>query len=360
MAFPRGLFLAVWVVFLSCLGATGAWADATVPTGDIAGSQDSALVGRLAGSFIVDYEVREFDEVAFPLAKLIEVPGGRDAKNNRVFEPETVQAVEGPRTRIVYVTLDEASPLQVIRGYQQELEARGGVEAFACKGFDCGGSATRSGGGGGGEMSLAMYLWPPENLKGDNFSNANCVQLGTIADQRYALMHLAEARAWVSIHTYAFQGGTYCNALKGRTVAVIDIVTEEGLKAEFETVRADKMAAEISSTGKIALYGIQFDTDKAVLRDESTATVAEIAALLKGTVGLRLLIVGHTDSVGSYDYNLDLSQRRAAAVVEALVTAHGIDRARLYPVGVSFASPVDTNTTEEGRAKNRRVELVSF
>ena len=81
---------------------------------------------------------------------------------------------------------------------------------------------------------------------------------------------------------------------------------------------------------------------------------------MEATPELRLLIVGHTDSVGSYEYNLDLSQRRAASVVDALKARHGIAGNRLYPVGVSFASPVETNTTEEGRARNRRVELVSF
>jgi outer membrane protein OmpA-like peptidoglycan-associated protein len=73
---------------------------------------------------------------------------------------------------------------------------------------------------------------------------------------------------------------------------------------------------------------------------------------------LKLLVVGHTDNVGSYGFNMDLSQRRAAAVVAALAGRFGIARDRLSPVGVSYASPVASNRAEEGRAKNRRVELV--
>ena len=75
---------------------------------------------------------------------------------------------------------------------------------------------------------------------------------------------------------------------------------------------------------------------------------------------LRLLIVGHTDTQGSYDYNADLSRRRAESAVTSLVKDYGIARERLFPVGVSFASPIASNQTEEGRAKNRRVELVKF
>ena len=79
--------------------------------------------------------------------------------------------------------------------------------------------------------------------------------------------------------------------------------------------------------------------------------------LLKDNPALKLLVVGHTDNVGNFPFNMDLSQRRAAAVVAALAS-RGAAKDRLTPVGVSFASPIATNKTEEGRAKNRRVELV--
>ena len=69
-------------------------------------------------------------------------------------------------------------------------------------------------------------------------------------------------------------------------------------------------------------------------------------------------MVGHTDNVGSFPFNMDLSQRRAAAVVAALTSRFSVAKGRLTPVGVSFASPVATNKTDEGRAKHRRVELV--
>jgi outer membrane protein OmpA-like peptidoglycan-associated protein len=73
---------------------------------------------------------------------------------------------------------------------------------------------------------------------------------------------------------------------------------------------------------------------------------------------MKVLVVGHTDNVGTFVFNTDLSQRRAAAVVNVLASRFGIARERLTPFGVSFAAPVASNRTEEGRAKNRRVELV--
>lgn len=90
--------------------------------------------------------------------------------------------------------------------------------------------------------------------------------------------------------------------------------------------------------------------------DEST--LEQIAKLLSDDPELKLLVVGHTDNAWTLSFNMDLSQRRANAVVSALVTQHHVNIHRLTPVGVSFACPVATNKTEDGRAKNRRVELV--
>jgi outer membrane protein OmpA-like peptidoglycan-associated protein len=118
------------------------------------------------------------------------------------------------------------------------------------------------------------------------------------------------------------------------------------------------MATAISNQGRVALYGIYFDFNKSDLKPESDPTLEQITRLLKKQSALKLLVVGHTDNVGSFSFNMDLSQRRAASVVNALGTRYGISKDRLTPLGISFASPMESNKTEEGRAKNRRVELV--
>ena len=124
-------------------------------------------------------------------------------------------------------------------------------------------------------------------------------------------------------------------------------------------VDAAAMAKGLGDKGHIALYGIYFDTDKAAIKPESRPTLEEIAKLLNGQPTLNVFIVGHTDSQGSFEHNMTLSRQRAEAVAAALVTSHKIARARLRTAGVGMLSPVGSNATEDGRALNRRVELVA-
>ena len=111
-------------------------------------------------------------------------------------------------------------------------------------------------------------------------------------------------------------------------------------------------------TGRAALYGILFDTDSAEIKLESADALAEIAAFLDDASDLQVIIVGHTDNAGLLEYNLGLSARRASAVVDALVESYGITATRLQHAGAAFLAPVAPNTTSEGRALNRRVEVI--
>ncbi len=137
----------------------------------------------------------------------------------------------------------------------------------------------------------------------------------------------------------------------------LHIVEKEAMKQEV-VADAEALRAGIDRTGHVAVYGIYFDTDRAVVKPQSLAALKEVARLLQGDPGLHVHIVGHTDMVGSLAHNMRLSEARAAAVVEALVAEHGIARDRLTPGGVGPLAPVAPNDTEAGRALNRRVELV--
>lgn len=121
---------------------------------------------------------------------------------------------------------------------------------------------------------------------------------------------------------------------------------------------ASSMANSIKSTGKVAVYGIYFDTGKSVLKPESQPTLQEISKLLTADTGLKLYVVGHTDNTGLFDANMKLSMDRATAVVNALVSQFSVNAARLKACGDGPTAPVATNDTEEGKAQNRRVELV--
>ena len=121
---------------------------------------------------------------------------------------------------------------------------------------------------------------------------------------------------------------------------------------------ANFMAEGLSATGHVAIYGIFFDTGKSEIKPESEPTFAEMAKLLKTNARLNVFIVGHTDNSGTFEHNMKLSQERAAAVVSMLAGKHGIATARHRPMGVASLAPVSSNKTEEGKAKNRRVELL--
>ncbi len=135
-------------------------------------------------------------------------------------------------------------------------------------------------------------------------------------------------------------------------------IVEKEAMAQDIVANADVFANDLKTTGHSAMYGIYFDTGKSELKPESEQAIGEIAKLLKSDAGLKVYVVGHTDNVGGLEANMKLSQDRADAVVQALVHNQGIAAARLKAYGDGPFAPVASNDTEEGRAKNRRVELV--
>ena len=135
-------------------------------------------------------------------------------------------------------------------------------------------------------------------------------------------------------------------------------ILETGAMAQDVVANAAVFSSDIKATGHAAVYGIHFDTGKADVKPESEPALKEVAKLLSGDPQLRLLVVGHTDGVGSLEANMKLSQARAEGIVKALAAKHGVSVARLKAQGAGPIAPVATNRTEEGRGKNRRVELV--
>lgn len=122
---------------------------------------------------------------------------------------------------------------------------------------------------------------------------------------------------------------------------------------------ADALPSGLAATGHVEVPGIFFDFSKAEIKPKSRPALEQVTKLLKGRPALKVWVVGHTNWVGSAEINTALSNARAAAVVKALTQQFGIARGRLTPQGVGPHAPVATNTTDEGRVKNRRVELVA-
>jgi len=177
------------------------------------------------------------------------------------------------------------------------------------------------------------------------FRKAGAKILATDARVVVAKFDKGGVRTWVEASAFN----------EGRDYELL-IVESKPMEQEV-TVDAAALQRALTTTGKVAVYGIFFDTNKAVIKPASDPTLDEIAKMLRQNPALELYVVGHTDAVGVLDANLKLSAERAASVAKALV-ARGIAAGRLKTSGVGPYCPEATNANEEGRAKNRRVELV--
>ena len=304
------------VGFLAALSAAIGAAQET----DVKDSKDHPLVSRYPGLVISEYNFAEFDEFTLPLGK---------AKSGGTLEKQ--QHLEGKITRIAYDAPAGRSILEIYRNYESALTKGGFQILFACVNND----------GCGGE-SPTLYA-----AKG-----AEDWSWG--AGQRYlsAKLSRAEGDAYVSLHI-----GQWSNLQRGSAI-VLYVIEVKPMQGDLVTVDAAALASDIAKTGHSAVYGIYFDTGKAEVKPESDSALKEIAKLLQQRADLKLLVVGHTDSVGTLASNMDLSKRRADAVVQALTTKYGIAAARLSAQGAGALAPVASNRSEEGKAKNRRVELV--
>jgi flagellar motor protein MotB len=139
---------------------------------------------------------------------------------------------------------------------------------------------------------------------------------------------------------------------------LIDIVEVEAAETGLVVVDAEAMGSDIDEYGRVVLDGIVFDFDKATLKPESKAALEAISDYLNANPDKKFYVVGHTDSKGTFAYNSNLSSDRALAVADVLKKDYGITPDRLEPHGVGPLVPEFSNSSDDGREKNRRVELV--
>lgn len=338
-------------------------ADATEPTKDLPGSSDPAWLKRFAGSFIVSYEHRAFDAMDFPASRLVvDNSARRDDMNNRLAVAARKVHVEGEYTRLLYITPAQTSPLEALRNYGNEIKANGGQVVYECDDENCGGSMEGNDHG-GGTQGLMEQIYPHKRIKDADFSNGKCASGNDPTEQRYLLAQLPDGSGGmrvVAVYAFGLKGGLYCKAQKDRTGVLVVAVSPKAMQNKMVVVTSDEMRRALATAGHIALYGIYFDTNKSQVKSESKPTLEQIANLLKQMPNLRLGVVGHTDDVGDDAANQRLSKRRADAVVATLVEDYGIAESRLVPSGAGESKPVAPNTSDAGRAKNRRVELVKL
>ncbi len=311
--FIRTLFAGCLVLGLSAPFAAG-------QDQDVEGSKDHPMISRYPGSVITRYLTKEFDEFTLPLGEVVEA--GKFSKS---------QSLEGKITRIVYLAPQGRTVLEVFRNYQGALRKGGFETLFTCGPQGCGSSIANA----YASSPDSQDYWGPQH------------------GIRYISAKLArpEGDVYVSL-LIDDQGGD------SRANAELYVIEVKPMESDLITVNAASLANDINRTGHASVYGIYFDTGKADIKPESDATLKEIAKLLQGDPMLKLHVVGHTDNQGALDMNMDLSRRRADAVLGALTTKYAVPAGRLRAFGCGPYSPVASNDNEDGRAKNRRVELV--
>jgi len=285
-------------------------------TRDVAGAKDFPGIGRFGGSIISGYQVKDFDAARIQAAPF---------KNDK---PADARRLEGRITRIAYRTNPGPSILEVSRNFETQLTKAGFETLLACDTDACGGIP----------FTEAIDALPIPQMWVDGFN----------------YHYFAGRKVDGGRETYA----SVVVSENNKEIYAQLIVAELGA-IENKMVDAAAMAKGLGETGHIALYGIYFDTDKAAIKLESRPTLEQIAKLLAGQPQLNVFIVGHTDSQGTFDYNLDLSRRRAEAIAQELVKSYRIAQPRLRTAGVGLLAPIGSNASEAGRALNRRVELVA-
>jgi len=206
-----------------------------------------------------------------------------------------------------------------------------------------------------GKFTFIVYSIPDRKNEASgiavvrNYENAIKKASGTIV--------ASSSERWVNGKIVAGGKEVWAQADKGNGQIWLRIIEKQEMQ-QYVVADAAAFGNDINATGHASVYGIHFDTGKSELKPESAPALQEVAKLLAGDPALKLWVVGHTDAVGAIDDNMKLSQARAEAVVAALVTTHGVAAARLRGYGVGPLAPVASNGAEEGRARNRRVELV--
>lgn len=295
----RRRFLAEVILATVCI--TAAAMAQTPPSGH-------PLVPAYPGSWMDQAaEVSAFDEFDLPTGPI---------KDGKVSKSEHL---EGKVTMFAYRSPEGRSELEIFRNYESAFKKAGFITLFTCKGGQC-----------GVQLGLKGLGYLPD---GD--------------EARYLAVKLARPEGAVYV-------GLHIAAIETKFVVVEVKPMETGLVK----ISADDLKKDLFQTGHVAVYEILFDTAKADLKPGSDGALKEITTLLAKNPTLKLHVVGHTDNEGTLAQNLDLSRRRAQAVVTALSTKYKVAGTRLHSEGVGPLAPVASNDNESGRAKNRRVELV--
>lgn len=318
---------------------------------DAAGSKDHPALKRIEGSEIIWSKTAKFDEYAIPLEQV------QFDYDKQDFKPTRTEKTEGARTILYYKLPGETTTLEAVKQYETDL-GPGGFETLF--------TAANDKLDDGYNRFVSQTFPTVRSIKGMEYLH----QFNHDEQRFMVLKGTGKSGNPMYVTLYAFVLQDVSGGLndfkeahqldKGQTILRVDVLETKAMDSRMTVVKASEITSSIERTGRIAIYGVLFDTGKADLKPESADSLTEMAAAIKATPGKKYLITGHTDNVGDFALNQALSQNRAAAVTAALAKTYGVPVASMIPVGVGMAAPTASNADEAGRAKNRRVEIVAM
>jgi OmpA-OmpF porin, OOP family len=320
-------------IWLAVFGLMSLAVSSATAQQDAKGTRDHPVIGRFSGSTIVQGETKNFDERVIQSGKL--------GDNEEALGPKNSITRSGTVTNLVYDAPKSSSSLEIAANYRARLESLGYKPIFVCASAACPGF---------GPINRVVRF-----TFGDGAWRAWGFRGGYGKNPRYVLMEKSTGGARSTVALVVGEAGFQGEAPR-YALLVID---QAAMKTDQITIPTPKaITTAFGTEGRIALYGIYFDTGAATIKPNSAPTLQAIAELMRQQPSLSILVVGHTDNVGQFASNIALSQARAASVVAALTKDYKIPANRLTPFGAGMAAPAMPNSTEAGRAKNRRVELV--
>ena len=297
---------------------------------DIEGAKDNPLISRFQGATIQYYKTVKWDTYILPISKMVSV-GGSKQWNKKL-------KLQGEVNRIQYVTSKDNNPAFVYMNYLNALKKSNWEILFSGSGDDQLGNDN-------GEWYF--YLFGNEGYQQDDKFGSKYNQRGHNHCYITAKYEDNDVSYYASIYIVEKDDFTLINQ---------DIIKVKN--PDVGLVTAKLLTEKIEKKGHLALDGIFFETGKAVITEKSVPALKNIAKYLNRNKDKKFFIVGNTDNVGSFSSNMKLSERRAKAVMYALINKYGVDANQLKAYGVANLSPMVSNSTENGRAKNRRVEIV--
>lgn len=251
----------------------------------------------------------------------------------------TLKELEGYMRRQFARAPDGRSPLEIIRNYESAILSKGGEILFTSRDPD---HVMID----GTELQDHFYMH----------------RIGHTRNYEYMRIRLVGHDEYLSARIPGADADVYVALMSGRAdnATVFELITLHVSPMEMGMVTLDLLYEGLANRGRVAIYDIFFDTGESAIKEGSSVALEVISYYLNENPEGLYLVVGHTDNVGDYVMNLELSERRAEAVANLLISEYGVEEGQILAVGVGPAAPVLSNDTDEGRARNRRVEIVEI